>query len=47
MHVNRCLTLVFIIVVSAAAFGTLSAQEEVSPEAEYARVRSLALAGKY
>lgn len=47
MHVNRCLTLIFIIVVSAAAFGTVSAQEEVSPEAEYARVRTLALDGKY
>lgn len=47
MHVNRCLTLIFVIVVSSAALLTLSAQEVSSPEDEYARIRSLAIDMKY
>jgi YaiO family outer membrane protein len=47
MHNYRCLALLLTIIVCALTCQTVSAQEENSPEAEYSRIRTLALAGNY
>lgn len=47
MHRNRCLTSLLTIIFLALTCGAVSAQEEKSAETEYARIRTLALAGNY